>query len=136
MYPGCSPVPAASSRMYEQVNVMAVSNVVFAIAMMLVLLRITQYVSLISTRLFVMRRSASNAFRMLKCAGASPSRNPSPDPDALVMFQCSFAAAPRAHIPTSALSLASHPRPRLNHYLSPHLLPAPFPKRGAGTSPC
>jgi len=110
---------------------MAVSNVVFAIAMMLVLLRITQYVSLISTRLFVMRRSASNALRMLKCAGASPSPNPSADPDALVMLKCGFAAAPRAHIPTSALSLASHPRPRLNpYYPSPHLLPAP-PRRQA-----
>jgi len=85
--------------MHEQVNVMAVSNVVFAIAMMLVLLRITQYVSLISTRLFVMRRSASNALRMLKCAGASPGPNPSPDPDALVMLKCGFAAAtnPRPH---------------------------------------
>ena len=98
--------------MHEQVNVMAVSNVVFAIAMMLVLLRITQYVSLISTRLFVMRRSASNALRMLKCAGASPGPNPSPDPDALVMLKCGFAAAP-------------NPRPHPHLRSQPHLPPSP-----------
>ena len=87
---------------------MAVSNVVFAIAMMLVLLRITQYVSLISTRLFVMRRSASNALRMLKCAGASPGPNPSPDPDALAPVL----------ITTPASTFCPHPFPN------------------AGTSPC
>ena len=63
---------------------MAISNVVFAIAMMLVLLRITQYLSLLSTRLFVMRRSASNALVMLKCANPKP--DPNPNPNALVML--------------------------------------------------
>ena len=72
---------------------MAISNVVFATAMMLVLLRITQYLSLLSTRLFVMRRSASNALVMLKCANPNPNSNP--NPNALVMLKCSFAAAPK-----------------------------------------
>ena len=47
-------------------SVHSIANVVIAIAMMLVLLRITQYLSILSTRLFVMRRSASNALIMLK----------------------------------------------------------------------
>ena len=93
MYPGRSLVYSTQlASLCIQVSVMAISNVVFATAMMLVLLRITQYLSLLSTRLFVMRRSASNALVMLKCANPNPNSNP--NPNALVMLKCGFAAAP------------------------------------------
>ena len=107
---------------------MAISNVVFAIAMMLVLLRITQYLSLLSTRLFVMRRSASNALVMLKCANPKPDPNPNPN-------ACSSAASrplrPLAPIPTftlpTPLTSTPHPTPLTSPpTLAPAFHPHPF----------
>ena len=48
------------------VTVYAVSNILIALTMLLVQLRLTQYMSLFSTRLFVMRRTASNSLNVLK----------------------------------------------------------------------
>ena len=140
-----------------QVSVMAISNVVFAIAMMLVLLRITQYLSLISTRLFVMRRSASNALVMLKCANPNPNSNPTLTPSScssalplplpltvtltLTPSSCSSAASrplrTLAPIPTFTLPTPTHLHPPLPHpltftsHLRPRLYhhpsPHPFP---------
>jgi len=48
------------------VTVYSVSNILIALTMLLVQLRLTQYMSLFSTRLFVMRRTASNSLNVLK----------------------------------------------------------------------